>query len=177
MTGSHTGQAWYVLGGYRYQLLQSLDAWIGLRPGEVLWLETEEDFSIASATGAVDAQVKNSAAAGGPRPISLRSKGVRTTLCRYWARSDHGRDPRPHVAFIAKGRAAREQGISFPNGVTGIEYWGAAVIDADTAPMRAALASVFEGESLGDWINGNPSDEESASASTKPRTVDGSSVR
>ena len=58
MSPSHKGQAWYVLSGYRYQLLQSLDAWIGLRPGEVLWLETEEDFSVASAAGAVDPESK-----------------------------------------------------------------------------------------------------------------------
>lgn len=75
MSPSHKGQAWHVLRGYRYQLLQSLDAWIGLRPGDVLWLETEEDFSVASATGAVDTQVKSSAAAAGPRPHSLQSEG------------------------------------------------------------------------------------------------------
>ena len=160
MSPSHKGQAWYVLRGYRYQLLQSLDAWIGLRPGEVLWLETEEDFSVASATGAVDTQVKSSAAAAGPKPHSLQSEGVRAALARYWVRSDQGRDPRPHLAFIAKGRAARERGLTFPNGMAGIDYWAAAVLGADTSPIRTALASVFEGEPLGEWIEDNPSDEE-----------------
>src|SRR6202011_1114576 len=54
MTTSHKGQAWYVLRGYRYQLLLSLDAWLGLRSDEILLLETEEDFSVESATAAVD---------------------------------------------------------------------------------------------------------------------------
>jgi hypothetical protein len=54
MTTSQRGQAWYVLRGYRYQLLLSLDAWLELRADEVLLLETEEDFSVESATGAVD---------------------------------------------------------------------------------------------------------------------------
>jgi hypothetical protein len=31
---------------------------------------------------------------------------------------------------------------------------------ADTAPIRAALASVFDGEPIGEWVNGKPSDEE-----------------
>jgi len=141
-------------------LLQSLDAWLGLQPGEVLWLETEEDFSIASATTAVDTQVKSSPAAVGPRAHSLQSKDVRAALNRYWARSDQGRDPRPQLVFIAKGRTAREQELTFPNGVAGIDYWRIAVIDADTAPIRTALASVFEGAALGEWIKGNPSDVE-----------------
>jgi hypothetical protein len=160
MSPSHKGQAWYVLSGYRYQLLQSLDAWIGLRPGEVLWLETEEDFSVASTAGAVDTQVKSSAAAAGPRPHSLRSEGVRAALSRYWVRSDQGRDPPPQLAFIAKGRAARERGLTFPNDMAGIDYWAAAVLGADTSPMRTALAAIFEDEPLGEWIESNPSDEE-----------------
>jgi hypothetical protein len=114
------------LRGYRYQLLQSLDAWIGLQQSEVLWLETEEDFGVTSAEATVDAQVKSSAAATGPKPHSLHSKGIRAALNRYWARSGQGRDPRPYLAFIAKGGTAREQGLTFPDNVTGIDYWKSA---------------------------------------------------
>jgi hypothetical protein len=160
MTTSHKGQAWYVLRGYRYQLLLSLDAWLGLRSDEILLLETEEDFSVESATAAVDTQVKSSAAAGGPKQHSLRSKDVRAALSRFWTRSDQGRDPRPQLAFIAQGGVAREQGLVFPDNVPGIDYWRAAVLGADTAPIRAALASVFDGEPIGEWVNGKPSDEE-----------------
>ena len=160
MTKFQRGQAWYVLRGYRYQLLLSLDAWLGLGTNEILLLETEEDFSVETPSGALDAQVKSSAAATGPKPHSLRSKDVRAALTRFWTRSDQGRDPRPHLAFIAQGGVAREQGLAFPDNVPGIHYWRAAVLGADTAPVRAALASVFDGEPIGEWINGNPSDEE-----------------
>jgi hypothetical protein len=44
--------------------------------------------------------------------------------------------------------------------MAGINYWAAAVLGADTSPIRTALASIFEGEALGRWIKGNPSDEE-----------------
>jgi hypothetical protein len=84
MSPSQRGQAWYVLRGYRYQLLLSLDAWLELDANEVLLLETEEDFSVDSPSGAIDAQVKSSAAAGGPKPHSLRSKDVRAALTRFW---------------------------------------------------------------------------------------------
>lgn len=138
----------------------SLDAWLGLNTDEILLLETEEDFSVGTPSGAIDAQVKSSAAASGPKPHSLRSKDVRAALTRFWTRSDQGRDPRPHLAFIARGGAAREQGLAFPDNVPGIHYWRAAVLGADSAPIRAALVSVFSGEPIGEWINGNPSDEE-----------------
>src|ERR1700719_1296245 len=160
MSKNQRGQAWYVLRGYRYQLLRSLDAWLGLGTNEVLLLETEEDFSVESPTGALDAQVKSSAAAGGPKPHSLRSKDVRAALSRFWTRSDQGRDPRPQLAFIAQGGVAREQGLVFPDNVPGIDYWRAAVLGADTAPIRTALASMFDGEPIGEWINGKPSDGE-----------------
>jgi hypothetical protein len=48
MTTLQRGQAWYILRGYRYQLLLSLDAWLGLGTDQILLLETEEDFSIES---------------------------------------------------------------------------------------------------------------------------------
>ena len=154
------GQAWYVLRGYRYQLLQLLDAWLGLHTDEILLLdyETEEDFSVEFPTGALDAQVKSWAR--GPKSHSLRCKDVRAALSRFWKRSNHGRDPRPRLAFIAQGGAAREQGLAFPGDLSGIDYWRAAVLDAATSPFRTALATVFDGEPLGEWIQGNPSDEE-----------------
>ena len=55
----------------------------------------------------------------------------------------------PPPAFIAKGRAARERELTFPNDMAGIDYWAAAVLGADTSPMRTALASIFEDEPLG----------------------------
>lgn len=153
-------QAWYVLRGYRYQLLQSLDAWIGLRPGEVLWLETDEDFSVVSAESQVDTQVKSSAAAAGATPFSLRSSGVKAALSRYWSRSNQGQDDRSYLAFIANGRAACEQGLTFPGDVPGLEYWSVVANEGDTLALRTALASVFQNEPIGQWISSNPSDDE-----------------
>lgn len=146
MTENQKGQAWYVLRGYRYQLLQSLDAWLGLGSDQILLLETEEDFTVDGPMGTVDAQVKSSAAAVGPKSHSLRSKDVRAALTRFWARSNEGRGPLPQLAFIAQGGAAREQGLTFPENVGGITYWRAAAFGADTAPIRSALASIFNGE-------------------------------
>lgn len=160
MNASKKHQADHVLRAFRYQLLQSLDAWLSLNPGEVLWLETEEDFSVLAENKSTDFQVKSSAAAAGPARHSLHSDGVKTALSRYWDRSDEGRDPRPSLAFIANGGAARERGLSFPNDEPGLVYWGAAGRGADTAPIRQALITVFEGTAIEKWIQGSPTDDE-----------------
>lgn len=158
--GANKGQADHVLAAFRYQLLQSLDAWLSLRANEVLWLEIEEDFSVVSADTATHIQVKHSEAAAGPKPRSLHSSDVRDALSRYWVRSNQGLDNKSQVAFIANSGAAREQNLIFPGNAPGLVYWGIAALDADTAPIREALATIFAGEPIGEWISGNPNDEE-----------------
>src|SRR5262245_45158630 len=109
MSAPSKHQADHVLRAFRYQLLQSLDTWLALAPGEVLSLEAEEDFSVLTEDKSIDFQVKSSVAARGPARHSLNSDNVRVALQSYWDRSDEGRDPMPSLAFIANGGAARER--------------------------------------------------------------------
>ena len=161
MPSPQSGQAWYVLAGFRYQLLQALNAWLRLQNGEKLWLEVDEDFSVESPTGFAATQVKSSAAARrGATAYSLRTDGVKAVLRRHWERSRQGTNSTMHLVFIANGGTAREHGLHFPNDTAGLDYWAKAAIDADTAPIRNALATIFEGEPIAEWLATNPSDEE-----------------
>jgi hypothetical protein len=155
-----SGQASYVLAGFRYQLLQALDAWLRLQSGETLWLEVDEDFSVASATGLTATQVKSSAAARGATAYSLRTDGVKAALRRHWERSRQGTDSTMQLVFIANGGTARERDLNFPDGAAGLDYWAKATVDADTTPIRTALATIFESEPIAEWLATNPSDEE-----------------
>ena len=137
----HAGQAWHVLSGFRYQLLQALDSWLRLQAGETLWLEADEDFSIESRSLLTAAQVKSSVAARGPASFSLRSNGVSAALSRHWARSEQGNKSGTQLVFIANGSIGHERDFVFPDGTAGLEYWTKAAGDADTAPLRAALAA------------------------------------
>ncbi len=83
MTDRDPHQADHVLRAFRYQLLQSVQAWLDLRGNEELLLEVSEDFSIVSEERSEDVQVKHSATSAGPKPVSLRSTGVREALIRY----------------------------------------------------------------------------------------------
>jgi hypothetical protein len=157
---SNKRQADHVLAAFRYQLLHSLDAWVNLRQGEVLWLEIEEDYSVAGPSGTTDVQVKRSAPAAGPTPRSLHSADVRDVLDRFWSRSGGGLDDRSRLVFIANSGAAQERDLTFPGNEPGLVYWSRAAQASDTSSMRAALSAVFAGHPIGDWINTHPSDHE-----------------
>jgi hypothetical protein len=153
-------QADHILAAFRYQLLHSLDAWVNLRQGEVLWLEIEEDYSVIRPGGTTDVQVKRSAAAAGPTPRSLNSADVRDVLDRFWSRSGGGIDDRSRLVFIANSGAAQERDLAFPGNEPGLVYWARAAQASDTSSIRAALSTVFAGHPIGDWINTHPSDGE-----------------
>lgn len=152
-------EAPHVIAGFRYQLIQSVIALLGLQPGERLLLEVCEDFSVESVDVSTDVQVKNSQAVAGPKAFSLQSPEVRAVLSRFWQASvTDGRERR--LIFMARGGAAVERSFSFPGGVSGLAYWKVAALDADTTPLRAALQGLFQDEPLGRWLASNPSDDE-----------------
>ena len=147
----------HVLHGFRYQLLQSLGAWLNLRQEEELWLEVSEDFSVISETQENAVQVKASRAAAGAPRYSLQSSDVRAALGRFWERVENS--PGARLTFVANGGVAVERDYSFPNGASGLIYWGEAARSADTAPIRRAISALFDGEPLGAWLASEPSDE------------------
>ncbi len=148
----------HALHGFRYQLLQTLGAWLNLRPNEELWIEVSEDYAVCSAHQYNAVQVKGSRAASGPTPYSLQSSDVRAALRRFWTRAESS--SRERLTFLANGGVAVERDHPFPRGGGGLDYWTAAARGADTAPLRAALLALFDGEPLGVWLAQQPSDDE-----------------
>lgn len=148
----------HALHGFRYQLLQSLGAWLNLRPNEELWLEVSEDFAVVSASSDEAVQVKASRAATRPARYSLQSQDVRAALSRFWARASNS--PGARLTFLANGGVAVERDFAFPGGIGGLAYWGQAARGASIAPLRTALSALHQGEPLGHWLAGSPSDDE-----------------
>ena len=139
--------------------MQSIATLIALGENETLHLEVSEDFSVTAPGRATDHQVKNSQAAAGSPSYSLQSSAVRECLARFWEASVVGSAER-RLVFMARGGAAIERRFAFPGGQAGLRYWQAAAIDADTAPIREALSSLFADHPLGAWLATNPSDAE-----------------
>ena len=155
--GTHQADA--VIRAFRYQIDQSLLAWLELQPQEKLWLEVSEDFTRASPRTVIDVQVKSSTARELPG-YSLRSPEVQTTMRRYWQRSNGGADAAQRVVFLAHGHVAHERYAAFPGGEPGLLYWRQAAFESDTAELRRVLLDIFESDALGVWLATNPTDDE-----------------
>ncbi|OHV83918.1 hypothetical protein LCM4579_15295 [Ensifer sp. LCM 4579] len=149
----------HVMAGFRYQLLQSVQALLSLREGEELLLEVSEDFTVVSKETVDDVQVKNSQAASGPPSFSLQSPEILTALNRYWEASETDALPR-RLIFISRGGAGIERNHAFPDKAPGLRYWRAAAIDADTAPLRTSLIAILGDTKLGRWLASGPTDAE-----------------
>lgn len=149
----------HVIAGFRYQLLQSVAALVGLRESEELLLEASEDFTVVAEDSVTDVQVKNSQATKRARPFSLQSPEVASVLQRYWSASHEGTLDR-RLVFLARGGAAVERDYAFPGALPGLVYWRAAALDADTQPLREALIGILPESPLGNWLASDPSDYE-----------------
>jgi hypothetical protein len=154
-----TYQADAVLPAFRYQLAQSLATWLDLGDDEELWLACSEDFTRTSDEIMTDVQVKSSTAVR-PPTHSLQSLDVQAALLRFCDRAESSSDRRLQLVFLAHGAAAAERSMSFPDGQAGLVYWQAAARDADTGPIRSALSGVFANTPIGNWLEGEPTDEE-----------------
>lgn len=155
---SSTASAAHVIAGFRYQLLHSVIAWLGLRGKERLLLEVREDFTVEGEADGTDYQVKGSQAARGPTPFSLQTPAVREVLERFWNASNAGQGRR--LVFMARGGAAREKDYKFPEDVPGLTYWAKAALDADTSPLRETLKGILPHTAIGQWLDSAPSDQE-----------------
>ncbi|MDY6946994.1 MAG: hypothetical protein SXG53_14860 [Pseudomonadota bacterium] len=156
-------QADHVLRAFRYQLLQSIVAWLDLHDDEVLWIEVAEDYSVESQAGSHSVQVKHSDATDGPRPISLRTKEVRDTLLRFWDEASLPSAPPHRLTFLARSGAARERNSPLSAGTTGIECWSKVAMGEDvanSASLRSLLTDIFRDTSLGAWLTTKPSEDE-----------------
>lgn len=160
MTEREPHQANHLFRAVRYQLLQTVDAWLDLQPDQQLLLEVDEDFSVASSVRSENYQIKHSMTVDGPKPVSLRSAGIRTALLRYWTQSAGGVDQKPNLTFLATAGASKEAGIHFPDDSPGLHYWTNVANSGDTAPLRAALISIFDDTEIGAWLRREPPDNE-----------------
>lgn len=131
-------QAVDAIGGYAYQLYQTLHAWIGLREHELLFVEVAEDYAIAAQESLTGVQVRRTAS-----NITLRSEPIVKAINAFWRLQAKNPKQRVTLRYLTTSLVGREQGSSFPNEVGGLEYWRvAARAGADTVPLRGFLQSL-----------------------------------
>ena len=114
-------QAHNQLGGYYYQILHSVDAWLDLADNEVLYLEGAEDFDTLSDDVATAVQVKDT-----KHNITLRSQEVTDAINNYWElrNNDPHSDRRVKFRLLTRSKIGTERGNPLGAGKHALEVWG-----------------------------------------------------
>ena len=111
-------QAHNQLGGYRYQILHSVNAWLDLSDDEILYLEGAEDYDTVSDDAATAVQVKNT-----QHNITLRAREVIDAINNYWELRTNTLDKRVKFCLLTRSEIGTEQGDPFGTGKPGLQTW------------------------------------------------------
>ena len=137
-------QATDALGGYAYQLDQTVMTWLALDEDEALHVEFAEDMAVSGDGRLNLTQVKRVRA-----NITLRSDGVAKLITAVWEFQKKNPSRRVTGALLTTSGIGKEKEISFPGEVPGLVYWRTAARDgasslanpAHRIPIAIALAA------------------------------------
>lgn len=119
--------------GYDYQIWRTVEAWMLLNPGDILYIECAEDYDIASDAGVLMAQVKNS-----PKAITLNSADVKAAIQNFWtARRRNPNRGKLSLRFLTRGEIGHERDREFGE-EKGLELWSDAAAGDASAARRLA---------------------------------------
>lgn len=142
--------------GYDYQIWRTVEAWMRLNPGDILYIECAEDYDIASDAGVLMAQVKNS-----PKAITLNSADVKAAIQNFWtAKRKNSNRGTLSLRFLTRGEIGHERDREFGED-RGLDLWGgAAAGDASAARRLAAhLEKTLSDASLTAFLRTSPDDQ------------------
>jgi hypothetical protein len=108
------------LRGYSYQMLRSIDAWLNLGEGQILFLEGAEDFDRIDQSGAVVEQVKDTTGSGN---ITLRSANAIAALGNFWSHLERNPSTAIQFRYLTTSGIGKERGDDIDLASSGIETW------------------------------------------------------
>ena len=133
-------QAVASLGGYVYQIYQTLNAWIKLKEDEILLLEVAEDFAVIAKGDLEATQVKDTAGSGS---VTLKTKSVADTIKSLWEFQQANPERKVCITYLTTAKIGKEKGLAFPDNHTGLAYWRVAAREgADIEPLRQVLLTL-----------------------------------
>lgn len=141
LNGDPTRQAVPSLKGYDYQIWRTVEAWLGLREGEVLYLECAEDFDLIGPDDATAVQVKNSTS-----NITLASEEVLDAINHFWDLTERNQEhPSVKMHFLTRGNVGLEKNRPFA-AEKGLHVWRRAASgdDGAVAMLRTYLQGRHE---------------------------------
>lgn len=117
LSGQPERQARDALLGYDYQIWRTVEIWMQIGIGEVLYIECAEDFDLVTAHSATTNQVKNS-----PSNITLGSRDVRDAIENHWTAIQKNSGRSVKMRFLTRGDVGFEKGKPFGQ-ACGIDVW------------------------------------------------------
>jgi len=137
-SGDPAAQAIASIRGYAYQLYTSGLAWLDLRPGDELYLEVAQDYSLAAGDALRAVQVKDTSA-----KVTINSKNIRDALDAFVDLVARNPGREIYLHFLSTSSVGREQRREHrANGEPTLLYWRRAATAADVQPLREVLAKI-----------------------------------
>jgi hypothetical protein len=93
--------------GYSYQMLRSIDAWLDLEEGQILFLEGAEDLDRIDPNAAVVEQVKDTTGSGN---VTLRSANVVAALGNFWSHQERNSGAAIQFRYLTTSGIGKERG-------------------------------------------------------------------
>ena len=148
-------QAVASIGGYAYQLLVSVDAWLSLEADGVLILEVAEDYAVLAGKALTATQVKRTSSS-----VSLRTPSVVETINAFWRLQSANSDLAVQSIYLTTSRIAKEKNAGFPEGIPGLRLWSDAIYDRTRLRiLRDFLRTLPLSDELADWLTSASDDE------------------
>ncbi len=129
-------QAVAPLGGYTYQIWQTVYKWINLKADEVLFLEGAEDIDVLGLLKSETIQVKHTKKS---RTVTLRSKDVLDAISNFWNHRENNPESNIELHFLTTAERGKEKHSPFGQ-TKGLDYWDSCKFTLnDTTPLRTFL--------------------------------------
>lgn len=149
-------QADAVVRAFQFQFVETAIAWLELPVSSALLVEVIEDFDTQSEDGETTVTQVTHSSVG--RVLTLVSDKSKAALTNFWSASGEGSNASVSMVLHTNMSDGKEVHYSFPNDVSGIEYWAAVQQGADAEPLRAALTIILKDSALGEWLASDPSE-------------------
>src|SRR5947208_3283551 len=108
LSGDPRRRASATLRGFAYQLWHTVDAWLALEAGQILYAEGVEDFDVVGQTHATPVQIKNDAASG---RLTLGTGKALAALQNFWTARRKNRGTPIHYKYLTTAELGREREI------------------------------------------------------------------
>lgn len=135
--GDPRRQAVASLRGYAYQLYVSSLAWVGLQPGDILYLEVAEDYAVLAGQHLRGVQVKDTAKSS---TLTINNQDALDALDSFVDLVERNPSRTVQLRYLTTSEIGRERDKGDQvNGDAVLLYWRKAAAVEDVEPLRTAL--------------------------------------